>query len=252
MKHIRSRLSHPVRSLAASLTGRSYLVRDQRLHNRFVGNPENTFLVSFPRTGSHWLRMMMELYFERPSLVRVFYFPRRTDYLTLHTHDLDLALQRTHVIYLYRRPIDTIYSQLRYHGQLGVGVGPVEYWTDLYGRHLDKWLLREGFTKIKTILTYEEMVDDVHCAFAKIANHFGYELDQNRLELAYSRVTKSHVQNRTSHDPRVVSLDQSPQVSRDEFGATYGELVWGTLLDGRPHLLHVFDTKPAEYQARIK
>ena len=30
------------------------------------------FLVSFPRTGSHWLRMLMELYFDKPSLTRSF------------------------------------------------------------------------------------------------------------------------------------------------------------------------------------
>ena len=83
----------------------------------FTSNPESTFLVSFPRTGSHWLRLLMELYFERPSLVRVFYYPERTDYLTYHTHDLSLDVQHPRVIYLYREPVATIYSQMQYHGE---------------------------------------------------------------------------------------------------------------------------------------
>ena len=64
----------------------------QDVVDAFVADPENTFLVSFPRTGSHWLRMLMELYFQRPSLVRVFYFNERADYMCYHTHDLDLVL----------------------------------------------------------------------------------------------------------------------------------------------------------------
>jgi hypothetical protein len=81
----------------------------------FIENPDSPFLVSFPRTGSHWLRLIMELYFGRPSLVRVFYYPERTDYLTLHTHDIDLDIERRNVIYLYRDPVDTVYSQLNYY-----------------------------------------------------------------------------------------------------------------------------------------
>lgn len=123
----------------------------------FAANPANTFLVSFPRTGSHWLRMIMELYFGRPSLTRVFYYPECSDYLTLHTHDLDLQVERSHVIYLYRNPVDTIFSQLSYHKERLGDHERITYWSDLYGRHLDKWLQQESFTTHKIILTYEAL-----------------------------------------------------------------------------------------------
>jgi len=92
----------------------SFAITNKAVIRSFVKNPENTFLVSFPRTGSHYLRMLMEVYFERPSLTRVFYFPEKKNYLTLHTHDLDLEVKHPTVIYLYRDPVDTVYSQLKY------------------------------------------------------------------------------------------------------------------------------------------
>ena len=59
---------------------RSIFITDEAIISAFTRDPENTFLVSFPRTGSHWLRMLTELYFERPSLLRVFYYYNRRDY----------------------------------------------------------------------------------------------------------------------------------------------------------------------------
>ena len=92
----------------------SMQISDQTIIDKFIANPDNTFLVSFPRTGSHWLRMLTELYFGRPSLVRVFYYSERQDFLMLHAHDLELDVERLRVIYLYRHPVETIFSQLYY------------------------------------------------------------------------------------------------------------------------------------------
>ena len=39
-------------------------ITNQDLINEYINKPDFTFLISFPRTGSHWLRNIMELYFE--------------------------------------------------------------------------------------------------------------------------------------------------------------------------------------------
>src|SRR5690606_25937856 len=84
----------------------------------FIADKEKPFLVSFPRTGSHWLRMILELYFERPLLTRTFYyFDKEDDYLLLHTHDMGLTLLRENIIYIHRNPVDTVYSQINYYNQ---------------------------------------------------------------------------------------------------------------------------------------
>ena len=44
---------------------------EAEVEKAYTANLQNPFLISFPRTGSHWLRMLCELYFERPTLVRL-------------------------------------------------------------------------------------------------------------------------------------------------------------------------------------
>ncbi len=215
---------------------RSVGIQDKGVINAFCADPTKTFLVSFPRTGSHWLRMLMELYFERPSLVRAFYHHDRTDYLTFHIHDLKLDVERSHVIYLFRHPVDTIFSQLRYHGEGGEDSTRILHWSELYGRHLDKWLVRERFTKRKTILTYEEMTKDLVGAFRKVTDHFDAGLDAARLLTAAEQVTKDEVRTRASHDPRVVQESAEYAMARRTFRERNGELVWQGLTHGRAHL----------------
>jgi len=214
----------------------SLSIDDKKIIKKFVDDSANTFLVSFPRTGSHWLRMSMELYFEQPSLVRVFYYPKRQDYLTLHTHDLELDVVRTHVIYLYREPVSTIYSQLQYYKEDLNDCDRIAYWADLYGRHLEKWLHHETFTEKKTVVRYEQLRDDLCGEFAKICAHFGQTLDASNLQAAVAQVTKERVKQKTPHDPQVINLTGTYDEERDRFQVEHGDFVWKTLLHGRENL----------------
>ena len=216
-------------------------IHDQAIIDQFTADPDHTFLVSFPRTGSHWLRMLMELYFEQPSLVRLFYYPENRDFLTLHTHDLELDVERSHVIYLYRDPVDTIFSQLYYHDETLNDRNRVAYWSDLYGRHLDKWLHQERFTSRKTILTYEGMKEDLAAEFAKITEHFEQGFDKVHLEHVAKRVTKETVKRKTTHDKQTVQLDSSYESKREDFRTSQRRFVWGVLIEDRPYLMNYFD-----------
>jgi hypothetical protein len=221
-------------------------ISDQAIIDQFTADPNNTFLISFPRTGSHWLRMLMELYFEQPSLVRLFYYPESRDFLILHTHDLELDVERSHVIYLYRNPVDTIFSQLHYHDETLNDRNRVAYWLDLYGRHLDKWLHRERFTSRKTILTYEGMKEDLAAEFSKITKHFDRAFDTNRFEQIARRVSKETVKQKTRHDKKVVQLDNSYEVQREDFRKFQGSFVWKTLISDRPYLVNYFADIPPD------
>jgi hypothetical protein len=65
LKKIISRILNPDGSVS---------IDDPAVTKSFTDNPDFPYLVSYSRTGSHWLRMIMELYFEKLSLVRVFLF----------------------------------------------------------------------------------------------------------------------------------------------------------------------------------
>ena len=218
----------------------SLVITDQSIIEAFKKDPHNTFLVSFPRTGSHWLRMLMELYFCRPSLVRVFYYPGKNDYLTLHTHDLELDAENNRVIYLYRDPIDTVYSQIRYHKEDTNNPEKIAYWSDLYGRHLEKWLHQERFTRQKTIVRYERFKASAHDEFRKICDHFEEPFEKERFESLMSMVSKGHVNEKTVHDPQVINLSKKYSEGRKRFHDEQGEFVWQVLLNGRGHLKNDF------------
>jgi hypothetical protein len=185
--------------------------------------------------------MLMELYFERPSLVRTFYFFDKQDYLVLHTHDLDLDVRRDNVIYLYREPIATIYSQLQYHQEDIQDVQRIVYWTELYAAHLDKWLVSENFTIKKTVLTYEAMQRDLVIAFSQVVQHFGQTLDSDRFAQIAAKVTKEEVKRKTPHDEQVIQIDNPYHVTRDLFQKEYGDFVWETLLKYHPQLSIFFE-----------
>lgn len=208
---------------------------DQARVDTFAADPNNPFLVSFPRTGSHWLRMLMELCFERPTLVRNFYFPERDDFLILHTHDDDLMLERAHVLYLWRQPVDTVFSQLRYHEESTDRLGAMRG-AERYGQHLHKWLCSERFTETKTVVTYEALRADVARPMAEVAAFLGLPLDTERLRVARERVTHDEVHSKTRHDPQVVATRTHYATARDAFRRQWSALVRDTLLEGRPEL----------------
>lgn len=206
----------------------------------FIAEPANPYLISFPRTGSHWLRMVMELYFERPSLLRAFYYHDSNDYLTLHDHDLKLDIERSSVIYLFRDPVDTIYSQLLYHKEKIDNRIRIDYWSDLYGRHLNKWLHQEAFTKYKTIICYDRLKSNMPEEFMKICAHLGDGFDLDKLNSVSTQVSKEKVKEKTSHDPQVISLSNSYDAGRENFRDKFADIIWRTILHSREYLQKYF------------
>jgi hypothetical protein len=196
----------------------SIQVNDKKTIEKFISNPDFPFLISFPRTGSHWLRMIMELYFQKPSLVRIFYYKDAADFTCYHRHDEDLTIQRQNVIYLYRCPVETIYSQLNYYQEDIYDRKRIMYWADLYGRHLAKWLLQEGFTTRKTVITYEGMKKHMEGEFKKICDHFSVTFDMERLQPALTKVTKTEVKRKTVHDRQVINMSHRYHLEKEKFG----------------------------------
>jgi malonyl CoA-acyl carrier protein transacylase len=194
-------------------------IASEELTEKFKANPEFPYLVSFSRTGSHWLRMLMELYFDKPSLRLLFYktVKETKDYSCYHTHDLDLNVQAKNVIYLYRDPVDTIYSQMSFHGQAIDNDEMLQGWIELYARHLDKWLMSEKFTTKKTIITYEGLRSNFLDEFRKVSEFFNVKFDAAKAEQVSKMVSKEKIKEKTAHDPRVINLSSNYGDVREEF-----------------------------------
>jgi hypothetical protein len=209
--------------------------------NRFMQDPQNPVFVSFPRTGSHWLSMMLELYFERPRLTRTSLYPGRDDYFLLHWHDVKLNLKRQNVIYQYRDPVDTIFSQLMYDKDNIDDRSRIAHWADLYGQHLDKWLYQERFTTHKTVLFYDTMRQDTVSEVTKAIEHFAVPVNHERLQFVVEHFSSKHaVKRHVTGNDQVINRMPNYENLRQGFRSGHTDFVWRVLLKGRSHLANSF------------
>lgn len=222
--------ARPVAEIVAQTPLEYSHLADEKAIEQFSSVPENVYLVSFPRTGSHWLRMLLELYFDRPTLSRIFYQHPTDEYLLLHHHDLDCTLVRSRVIYLYRDPVDTIFSQLNYHNEDEEDIQRIKHWANLYARHLEKWLIQERFVSQKLVLHYEDIKQDAVSILKKICHFYGEPFDENRAKEACEQVTKDHVRKRIErHDAQVMNASRDYEQRRQRFRAKHSDTIWNEI-----------------------
>lgn len=196
----------------------SYGISESSVWEKYVSNPEFPYLVSFPRTGSHWLRNVMELYFEKPSLTRVFYYRNPTDFTCFHIHDEDLSFnENKRIIYLYRDPVETIYSQMNFYNEDINDIERIEHWANIYGKHLQKWLLNDNLSIEKVVLTYEGLKHNFNDEFNKLMVFLNNSLDNVKLKKALNTVSKEQIKNRVQHDPRVINSSKNYSQNREVF-----------------------------------
>ena len=170
-------------------------------------------LVSYPRTGSHWLRIMMEAYLEMPCGPQAFFYPANSVW-GLHIHDRFVG-QKAHeegpvvnlrkVIYLHRDPIDTIFSQLQYESKTNITDQDVETLIEEYASHLIRW--KKNNLDIGEILdiSYEEMKADTAVTLSKIFVFLGFAVNESRVRLACEYSSKAKTKQVTAHDENALN-----------------------------------------------
>ena len=175
----------------------------------------------------------MELLFQRPTLVRAFYYFENRDYLCWHTHDDDLTFQRKNIIYLYRDPISTIYSQLRYLGADTSDAEAVKACTLQYREHLTKWLLRESFSHRKLLISYRDLEQSPLATLQRLAGFLRIPWDESRAREAITYVTKDIVRLKTQeHDNRVIDTGLDYSTTKEIFTTLHATLIQGVIHAG--------------------
>jgi hypothetical protein len=224
-------------------------ILDHQIWRDFLDDPRNPALVSFPRTGSHWLRMLMELQFERPTLIRIFFYFDSREFLCWHTHDDDLSFERDRVIYLHRDPVDTVYSQLRYLGADVFVPENVVACCDQYLAHLRKWLVGRGARQEKLVLTYQDLESDPGAALKSVADFLGLPWNPSRCREVVEIVSKELVRNKTKRDDaRVINSLANYKDGRSQFRGQFEETIRQHFLSREPSLASVF---AESYQPRL-
>jgi hypothetical protein len=103
--------------------------------------------VSVPRSGCNWLQAVLELYFNRHRVLKHQHTPtwlegEAVNPMWMHVHDnfndrLDVSTPFP-AVYLYRSPVDVIYSLCKLHG--GEGTVSIEDKCRRYVRSRMKWM----------------------------------------------------------------------------------------------------------------
>lgn len=185
----------------------------------------------------------MEVYFGKPSLTLLFFqsVTEAKEFTCFHAHDNDLSLRRARVIYLYRDPVDTVFSRMAYDGDDLSDLARIDEWTDLYAGHLHKWLVCETFTEQKAIISYDAMKADLRREFAKVCAFFGHEMDVNLLSHARRVASKETVGDLTRYNRRVINRDPSQRVSREDFREKNANRIRGRMFAQYPELQGWFE-----------
>lgn len=203
-------------------------------------------LVSFPRTGSHWLRMFLELYFDRPMLTRHFFEHESAEMLLYHTHDDYLKFVPSGpVIYLYRNPVDVVFSELTYHhgdDAARVDTALAIETAERYRKNLRRWLLGQEGVSSEVVLAYEWLLDDPARALAPVIEFFGGSFEQGRMDSCWEKVTPQEVRERTEYNESVIDRGAQKELRRALFRYRLGPEVRAHFTDDR-ELMGVVDER---------
>lgn len=193
-------------------------------------------LISFPRSGSHYLRLVMEYYFNRPILPVTFYkhpeygIKTMNSFLFAHTHDMNLDCQSDKIIYLYRKDLVSTHFSFLYYYDIDPSkdIDILIQNTRNHSKHLNKWLTYQKDGMSKVIITYEDLLGTNRFKkFKEICDLFDYDYSKSKVKDIFFKITKEEVFNRTTHDKNIMKNQKDCDYStkRGKFKEKYGELI---------------------------
>lgn len=193
------------------------------------------YYVGVSRSGSHWIRLVLEGYMGGKSPLSNFIACKDDINILLNrlndfkgTHDMQLDFKAENVIYLYRNPIDCIFSNLKYDGTDLLNRNAVDYYLDIWIRHIQKWYYNEQFTKNKVILCYEKLQEDFVSEFSKILSFLNLEIDVDKIIKSKDIYTKGKIRE-IVHDKKVINNESDYEIQRDKFIELHGKYIYEKL-----------------------
>ncbi|MFC1488209.1 hypothetical protein ACFL6B_00005 [Thermodesulfobacteriota bacterium] len=164
----------------------------------------------------------------------------RNDWMWFHDHDPELKIKHDNVLYMYREPVATIYSNVIYQyfdnrkfvlpfrfirWNKVICKESVIHFAEDYRNHLQKWLLSPN--RAKTVICHDRIIKERNNEFMKICSYFGLDLDENSLSWAFSQVTKEELVKRVKQTAPMGShiLHKSYEKRRDNFIEVWGDTI---------------------------
>ncbi len=187
-----------------------YVFGTDKAERNFAVYPDDTFIVSYPRSGNTWTRFLIaNLMFPGENVS----FGNIERLIPDTSSQSNRALKRTQrpriikthqyfdhrygrIIYIVRDPRDVALSYYDFHRKYRhiPDDYPLEKWVDAFvrgdlissdwgswGENVASWLYTRGQSPDFLLLRYEDMIEHPSRELARIAHHFGIEITPERL-----------------------------------------------------------------------
>jgi len=189
--------------------------------------------ISVHRSGHYWIRIMLELYFLRPVLLRTFFYDSYNDpnnFLLWHGHDPLLNVKSKSVIFLYRKDISAvIFSVLKMHSKFRAD----KHFEEIGKQEIQlckKYLLKSPHINIKTVVSYEDFIDHPKQQFLKICNHIEHNhvFNEERFDEICTKIDKKIVKQLVSKlkgSYMKASLNKQYSTERENFRKGYRDRI---------------------------
>lgn len=159
-----------------------------------------SMFISFPRTGTHFLKWLLQDCFNTQELYSGIgeKFKKDQDYMWFHDHDAHCFLPFFNkVLYLYRNPVPVLSSFVFVEKKQELNKNYSEeeiinVLTKLYYKHLKKYLV--DYPNKVVSIKYEKLISDQkYSEFLKVCNYFNIKITQERFNKIYNNLTKERV-----------------------------------------------------------
>lgn len=194
---------------------------------------DGPYLVSFPRSGSHYVSVCLEKYTDNRSPISNFLglAGRSMAVYRIHagefrsTHDLNLKAGFKKVVYLYRNPVDTLYSYCRYMN-IPLEEERIRREADLWAAHTMKWMFTETNSREKVILCYEKLLADFCGEFGRLLDFLGIRKDREKMQRIRQSTTKEEIKALVDRkDDRVINVSREYGTAKKEFADQFGRII---------------------------
>jgi hypothetical protein len=105
-----------------------------------------------------------------------------------HTHDGNLGFETNKpVVYLWRDPVDTVFSLLKLSGKPTGNKGDVVGEAMRYKANYEKWTTQPADKKV-LLVSYEDLLSEPHEQLKRISEFFNVTFDLERSKMAFATV----------------------------------------------------------------
>lgn len=192
----------------------------------FSPNTDDIYLVSYPRSGNTWMRVIMSelLYGESGESIKDLqhYVPdihvktRASDVIDADRHIVKshYTYRRSYgnVVYIVRDPRDVVLSHYRYQEKLKYHHGRFDQflldwvngriWPCSWLEHVNSWTGRGIQDRDLLIIRYENLLSDAVGQICKIIEFFRFDVNQEAVERAVAAASVEKMRLREKHGMR--------------------------------------------------